>query len=107
MEHLRRGEGEGEDGDVVLLAVGLGGAGDGFSGLGADGLGAVEAEELAGGGLGFDYAVGEEGEPVAGSEADGGFSSNGVGSNAERQAGVERDFFAVAVRREMAGIGEG
>jgi len=48
------GAGNGEDGDVVGLgsaeAKCAGGFGDGVGGLGADGLGAVEAEELARGG---------------------------------------------------------
>ena len=49
MSDLNGSEGEGEDGDVVFLAEGLCGVGDGFSGLGADGGGAVEAEEFPGG----------------------------------------------------------
>jgi hypothetical protein len=52
MGDLGGGEGEGEDCDVVFLAELLGGGCDALCGLGADGGGAVEAKELAGGGLG-------------------------------------------------------
>jgi hypothetical protein len=44
MEHLGGGEPNSEDTDIVFLAEGLGGAGDRFGRLGADGAGAVEAE---------------------------------------------------------------
>ena len=47
MQHLGGGEGESEDGDVIFLAEGLGGRGDGFGGLRGNCAGAVEAEELA------------------------------------------------------------
>ena len=62
---LGGGEGEGEDGDVVFLAEGAGGTGDGFGGLCGDGGCAVEAEEFAGCVACFDDSVGEEGEGVA------------------------------------------
>ena len=62
VQHFDRGEGEGEDGDVVLLAVSLGCGCYGFGGLAADGSGAVKAKKFAGGGLGFEDAVGEEGD---------------------------------------------
>ena len=48
MQDFGSGEGEGEDGDVVLLAEGLGSARYLFGGLIADGEGAVKAEEFAG-----------------------------------------------------------
>lgn len=52
---------EGEDGDIVFLAELLGGAGDGFSGLGSQVASAVEAEELAGSVAGFNHAIGKQG----------------------------------------------
>ena len=58
LQHLDGSVLEGEDGDVVFLSELLGGAGDLFGGLGGDGGGAVEAEELAGGRLGLYYAIG-------------------------------------------------
>jgi hypothetical protein len=48
------------------LAEGLRGLSDGVGGLIADGLGAIEAEELAGCAGGFDYAVGDEGAEFVG-----------------------------------------
>ncbi len=95
----------GEDGDVVFLAVGLGGGGDGFSGLRADVAGAVEAEKLAGGGLGFDYAVGEEGNAVVRVELEAGFVIGCIGCDAEGQAGFDLDFFAVAIGSKVSGVG--
>ena len=56
---------ESEDGDVVLLAVAVGGGGEFGGGEAAEGEGAAEAEELAGVGAGFDDAVGDEGEACA------------------------------------------
>jgi hypothetical protein len=47
MDHRNGREGECEDGDVVFLTVSLGGAGNGFGGLGAEISGALEAEEFA------------------------------------------------------------
>src|ERR1039458_5909059 len=64
----RSAKGEGEDGDVVFLAPGASGCGDLLGGLGGDLAGAVETEELAGPAAGFNDAVGEGGEGVAGGE---------------------------------------
>jgi hypothetical protein len=44
--------------------------------------------------LGFDYAVGEEGGPISGGELDERFRIGFTGSDAEVQAGLERDSFA-------------
>src|ERR1700728_4329504 len=107
MKNLDRGVAEGEDGDVVLLAVGLGGGGDLFSGLIADLAGAVEAKEIAGGGLGFDDAVGEQGDLIAGGELERGFGVVCIGNEAERDGGVEGDLVSVAKGREVAGAGRG
>jgi len=49
---------DGDDGDVVLLAEGLRGAGDLFGGAAGEPTGAIEAEELTGGVLGFDHTIG-------------------------------------------------
>jgi len=65
MCHLRRGEGEGQDGDVVLLPEVLRGAGDFIGGMGAERAGSIEAEKLALRILGFSHAIGEEGEGVS------------------------------------------
>lgn len=48
---------ERKDGNVVFLSELLGGAGDLFGRLVGDGGGAFEAEELASGRLGLDYAI--------------------------------------------------
>ena len=98
------GELEGEDGDVVFLAEFLGGFGDLLGGLVADLAGSFESVEFALGVAGFEDAVGEEGEFVAGVELERFFGVFGGFGDAEGQAGFEGDFFAVAVGREVAGI---
>jgi len=70
---LWRGDGDAgdrEDGDVVVLAEGFGGGGDNGCGLRADGTGAFEAVELAGGVRGFDDPVGDQGKGTAGCEVE-------------------------------------
>ena len=106
MEQFRRGEGEGENHDIVLLPELLSGGSDLLGGLRADLARSIETEEFAGRGLGFDDAIGEEGEGVARSEVQGSFSVDRVGREAEGQAGFERDFIAVEVGSEMAGVGK-
>ena len=69
----RGGEREGKYGDVVVLAELLCGFGDGAGGLGADGLGSVEAEELATFVSGFYDSVRYEGEAVVWIELECGF----------------------------------
>src|SRR5271156_4760444 len=81
MEHLRRCEGEGKHGDVVLLAELLCCFGDVVRGFSADGAGAVEAEELSCFGLRFDDAIGEEGERVSGGEVEAGLGILGIGED--------------------------
>ncbi len=66
--HLRWYERQGEDGDVVFLAVLLRGEGYLVGGLGGDCGGAVKAEEFAGSICCLHDAVGEECESVAGFE---------------------------------------
>src|SRR6185437_13538431 len=105
MEDLSGGVLQSEHGDVVFLAELLGGFGDGVGGLGAYLSSAVEAEELALSALCFHHPVREEGQPVLGREPKRGFAVDHVGGNAERQAGIEGEFFAVPVRREVAGVG--
>jgi hypothetical protein len=66
LQHFRGRDGEGRDGNVVLLSEGLGGGGNLLGGLSADAERTIEAEEFAGGGLGLDDAVGHQGNAVAG-----------------------------------------
>jgi hypothetical protein len=54
-----------QDSDVVFLAEGLRGSGNGVGGLRADGGGAGEAQEFACPGAGFEDAVGDKGERFA------------------------------------------
>lgn len=97
IEHLNGSELQCENGDVVLLAVGLSGAGDFFGGLRADRPSAFESEEFAGGGLRFDDAIGEEGEAVVRGNLKCGVGIGDIGGTAKGQAGFEGDFFSVAV----------
>ena len=82
------GAGDGEDGDVVFLAEALGGVGDVGGGEAGEVGEAVEAEEFAFGGAGFDDAVGEEDEGLAGREGGGGRGVDLVGGEAEGRGGV-------------------
>ena len=100
--------GDGEDGDVVLLAEGEGGV-DGLAGVGAvgDEVGeTVEAEEIAFGGAGFEEAVCIEGEAVADGEGEGGSLEGCCGKDAEGQGGGEGELLCVKEGGEMAGGGE-
>jgi hypothetical protein len=81
------GEGEGKYGDVVVLAESLCGFGHGTGGLGADGLGSVEAEELATFVSGFYNSVRYEGEAVVWIELECGHGIADIRRDAERQAG--------------------
>ena len=100
-------EREGKYGDVVVLAELLCGFGDGAGGLGADGLGSVEAEELATIVSGFYHSVRYEGEAVVWIELECGFRVADIRGDAERQAGFNIQFLPIAVGREVSGIGEG
>src|SRR5580698_9323821 len=51
---------EGEDGDVIILAEGLGGFRNGFRRLSGDGRRALESEEFSGRGARLYHAVGEQ-----------------------------------------------
>jgi hypothetical protein len=103
LQDFGAGEGEGEDSDVIFLAEVLRGAGDLFCGLAADGAGAIETVEFALGVAGFDDAVGEEGEGVAGSELESGLGIPGV-VEAERQMKGEGDLFCVPIRGKVAAL---
>src|ERR1700742_1237894 len=76
---LQRGrEGQGKYGDVVILAELLCGFGDGAGGLRADGLGSVEAEELATFVRSFYDSVRNKGEAIVWIELEGGFGVTSI-----------------------------
>jgi hypothetical protein len=102
-----RGEREGKYGDVVVLAELLCGFGDGAGGLGANGLGSVEAEELATFVSGFYDSVRYEGEAVVWIELECGFGVIDIRGDAKRQAGFNIQLLPIAVGREVSGVGEG
>jgi len=64
-QYLRRGEGEGENGDVILLAELLGSVCNLFCWLGGESRGPVEPEEFSSQVAGLDHAVGDDGEREA------------------------------------------
>ena len=76
---------DGEDGDVVLLAEGLGGLGQKECGLLAQVADAIEAEKLAGGLPGLDDTVGEQENAIAGMEVEAGLFIHHLGEDAERK----------------------
>ena len=82
-----RSEREGKYGDVVVLAELLCGFGYGAGGLGADGLGSVEAEEFATFVSGFYDSVRYEGEAVVWIELKCSFGVADVRRDAKWQAG--------------------
>ena len=94
MQHLSGGVGDGEDGDIVLLAEGLGYAGDLCGRSGAEVAGAVEAEELAAFVLRFYYSIGDEGEAVAGPELEGDFLVVRAIDDAQRERGGDGEFLS-------------
>ena len=104
--HSERGELEGKYGDVVILAELLCGFGDGAGGLGADGLGSAEAEELATFVSCFYDSVRYEGEGVVWIELECGFGVTDIRRDAERQAGFNIQFLPIVVGREVSGVGE-
>ena len=106
MDGFYSGEGEGEDGDVIFLAEGLGGGSDLIGGLHADRARPVEAEKLSVV-LSFYDTVGEERELIVVGEVNGRFDVRGIRRNAQGQAGFKLDLLAVQVRREMSGIRQG
>src|SRR5580692_4070874 len=107
MEYLSGSEGEGEDGDVILLTVSLGSGCDLGGGKIGEGTGAFESEELAFKIAGFDDAIGDEDERIAGREGNGGFRVGHIEAESQRQVGFDGDFFELAIGGEMAGIGDG
>ena len=76
----------------------------------AEGTGEVEAEELTGPGivfgLGLDHAVGDKGEPVAGSELHGGDFVFRMGDDAQGKGAGNWNLDPVEIRRQVAGIGQ-
>src|ERR1700722_1467852 len=99
--------GYGEDGDVVVLAEGLGRMGNGFGGLSAERCAALKAEERAGFVAGLNYAVGEKSELLRGGQLEGRFGVDRVGGDAERETTLKLQFFAVDVRWNVARVGDG
>ncbi len=83
----RWGEREGKYGDVVVLAKLLCGFCDGAGGMGADGLGSVETEELATFVRGFYDSVRYEGEAIAWMELECSFGVTRIRRDAKWQAG--------------------
>ncbi len=102
---LRDGELDAEHSDVVFLAEGEDVVHDGGGGLIADVAGAVEAEEFFGRVGGFDDAIGDEGEVVAGVEGDGLGGVVDVVGDSEGEGAFEFDLFAIAVGGDVAGVG--
>ena len=107
MQGLRGRKSDGEDGDVILLAVGLGYAGDFCGGSGAEVAGAVEAEEFAAFVLRFYYAIGDEGEAVAGAELESDLLVVRAIDDAQRERGGDGEFLSVEIRGKVAGVGQG
>ena len=93
--------------DVVLLAELFGGFGDCLRGLIADDLRALETEEFALLVRSLDNAIGDEGQPVAGSQIVVGFGIAAIRKNAQRQAGIDGQFFSVEIRSQVPSVGEG
>jgi hypothetical protein len=96
-----------QDGDVVFLAEDLRGGGDGFGGLGADGGGAVKAEEFARPGAGFGDAVGDKGECLVHSQSHLGCGEFGAGCDAQRQAAGCFHLNATAIGAQVTRVREG
>ena len=105
MERLGGGEDEGEHGYVVFLAESGGGVGDLLRRLPADLPRPVKAEKFTLRVAGFENAVGEKGERVAGGEGQRGFPPGGIGGEAEGQAEIAFVLVTITIRGEMAGIG--
>ena len=78
-QYLRRGEGEGKNGDVVLLAELLGSVCNLFCSLGGESRGPVKPEEFSSRVAGLDHTVCDDGERLAGSDPEDGFGVYGVG----------------------------
>jgi hypothetical protein len=95
-----------KDGDVVVLAEGLCGTRDGLCRLCADGSGAVEAEEFAGGVASFEDSVGKKGQLVARSELQRRLRVCDSFKDTERKTGIALKLFAIAIRGKLAGVGE-
>jgi hypothetical protein len=99
--------GQRQHGDVVVLAKGLRGLRYSFRRLVAQRCGAFKAIERAGLVAGLDYAIGEQGELLVLSQLEDGFNVTCFRSQTQRQAVVQREFYAVEIGRAMAGVGHG
>src|SRR5665213_3341504 len=104
MQCLHGSEGKRENGYVIFLAEGLSGAGDGVSGLVADGAGTVEAEELPALILRFNDAIGDEQQRFAFEEPKFHGAIGGSWRSAQWQRAFHREFLSVEIGRQMAGV---
>ena len=94
-------------GDVVFLAELLRGPGNGIGRLVADALHAREAVEFAAAVAGLQHAVRDKRQAIVLAEAEGQFGIVGLMGDPERKAGIDLEFFAVEVGRQMTGVGDG
>ena len=95
------------DRDVILLTEVLRGLGDRCGGLIADLLGAGETEQfplLIGG---FDDAIGNKREPVAGFQLKAHHGKFRTRCRSQRERAFHRHFFAIHIRRQMSGVRQG
>ncbi|MBB5327951.1 hypothetical protein HDF14_001557 [Edaphobacter lichenicola] len=72
----------------------------------ADGRGAVEAEEFAGGAASFEDSVRKKGQLVARSELQRRLRVLDSFKDAERKTGIALRLLAIAIRGKSAGVGE-
>jgi len=98
--------GDGENGDVIFLPMGLRRAGYIFCRPRTSCGSALEAEEFAGGASGFDDAIGEQGELHTLWKLEAGFRIGGIGGQPERQAVLDGNLGAGEIGRQMAGVGQ-
>src|SRR3974390_2875939 len=98
---------ESHNSDIVFLTKGPGRLGDALGRLAGDGGGSLKSKEFAPNAAGLDDTVSKKREDVAGRQRERGFCVIGLWRDAERQAGVEGQFFSAEVGRQVAGIGEG
>src|SRR5438309_6404558 len=84
-----------EDGDVVGLAIRAGGLGYCGGGMMDDFAGAIKSEEFARGRVGFDHAIGKQGDFVAGPELQSGGGILNLSNKSEWKARLHRNLFAI------------
>ena len=85
--------------DVVFLAEGLSGPSDVFGGLGAQIARALKAEKLAMRVASFDHAIGDEQHRFTLFDLKASGWKRNVRQRAQRQCTVQRQLFAVDIRR--------